>query len=145
MKLTKALKLKNKLVKQANEAYDRLRTYNSVTEGQERTYDATAAYAEWMKATNDLIVLKAKIHVANAPIYQDIYQMAELKSVITKLKAIPTNRGTVIKNSYGTVETQVWSSIFGKVDLDKTIKEHETAIEQLQDKIEQFNATHSID
>ena len=86
MNITKSLKLKKKLIKQADVAYDRFSKYNSVDITAETPYDAMTAYQEWIDLTNQLIDLKTKIHLANAPVYGKIFRMSELKSLISKLK-----------------------------------------------------------
>ena len=95
MNITKALKLKKKLIKQADAVYNRFSKYNSVDVTAETPYDALAAYQEWIDLTNQIIDLKTKIHLANAPVYGKIFRMSELKSMISQLKRVSTTSGKV--------------------------------------------------
>lgn len=146
MKLTKALKLKNKLVKRANDAYAKLKEFNSVVQGTEIPYPASDSMKEWKDATNELIKLKAKIHVANAPIYEKIYRMSELKAFVTKMKQVDTKHGSVTETPRfgGESKTIEYVAVFQRREVDEFIDIYESEIEALQEEIEQFNATTSI-
>ena len=115
MNLTKALKLKKKLIKQAGEAYNRFRLCNSHEVGMEPTYSAEVAYTEWFNLTNELIELKAKIHQANVPIAHKIFSLGELKSMVKQLKGLDTDSGKVRKRGYGVDEVTEYKAYIDTV------------------------------
>ncbi len=69
MNIKQALKYKNKLVKKIGDAFQKVYTYNTVTDGQNRPYDVNDALMEYFKLSSELVSLKEKIHLANQPIY----------------------------------------------------------------------------
>jgi hypothetical protein len=140
MNITKSLKLKKKLIKQADAAYNRFSKYNSVDITAETPYDAMAAYQEWIDLVNQLIDLKTKIHLANAPVYGKIFRMSELKSLISLLKRVSTTAGKV--RGYG--EEVVMIAAMTLVQRDELINQFETEIDQLQDELEAHNALTKI-
>jgi len=137
MNLTKALKHKKKLVKQADDMYIRFSKFNS-TQKDSVGYDPEHAYNEWVRLTNDLINLKTKIHIANAGIADKIFKLGELKSMATKLRVIDTKEG-IVKDRYSdvTIEYVAYMNLF---DRDTRVKELEEQIETLQEEIEAYNA-----
>jgi hypothetical protein len=138
MNLTKALKHKKKLVKQADDMYVRFSKFNS-NQKDSVGYDPEQAYNEWVRLTNDLINLKTKIHIANAGIADKIFKLGELKSMATKLRGIDTKEG-MHRDRYSdsdAIEYVAYMNIFKK---DEVIKELEEQIETLQEEIEAYNA-----
>jgi adenine C2-methylase RlmN of 23S rRNA A2503 and tRNA A37 len=137
MNLTKALKHKKKLVKQADDMYVRFSKFNS-NQKDSVGYDPEQAYNEWVRLTNDLINLKTKIHIANAGIADKIFKLGELKSMATKLRGIDTKEG-IVKDRYSdvTIEYVAYMNLF---DRDTKVKELEEQIETLQEEIEAYNA-----
>jgi hypothetical protein len=137
MNLTKALKHKKKLVKQADDMYIRFSKFNS-NQKDSVGYDPEQAYNEWVRLTNDLINLKTKIHIANAGIADKIFKLGELKSMATKLRSIDTKEG-IVKDRYSdvTIEYVAYMNLF---DRDTKVKELEEQIETLQEEIEAYNA-----
>ena len=140
MNITKALKLKKKLITKANTAYDKLKKYNIVEENVKPPYDAQEAYDEWIKLTNELIELKTKIHLANAPVYHKIFRMSELKSSVSKLKNLDVNNRNT---NYGGV-ISIYVAKIDVITKDKSISVMEDEIEKLQDELEAHNAITKI-
>lgn len=140
MNITKALKLKKKLIKKAEAAYNRFSKYNSVDINAETPYNAMKAYQEWIDLTNELIDLKTKIHLANAPVYGKIFRMSELKSLISQLKRVSTTSGKV--RTYG--EEVVMTAAMTLVQCDELISQFEMEIDTLQDELEAHNALTKI-
>ena len=140
MNITKALKLKKKLIRQADAAYNRFSKYNSVDVTAETPYDALAAYQEWINFTNQIIDLKTKIHLANAPVYGKIFRMSELKSLISQLKRVSTTSGKV--RGYG--EEVVMVAAMTLITRDQLVSQFETEIDTLQDELEAHNALTKI-
>lgn len=145
MNLTKALKHKKKLVKQADEAFTRFQRYNSQNkESVGSGYDPEDAYTAWVELTNELVELKTKIHNANAPIASKIFRLGEVKNLVSRLRSVDTKSGLARDYRYSEtvpIEYVAYLDLFAK---DDQISKWEGEIETLQEEIEAFNAITKI-
>ena len=145
MNLTKALKHKKKLIKQADEMYMRFQRYNSqVKENVDKGYDPAQAYESWLRLTNELVDLKTKIHNANAPIANKIFRLGELKNLVSRLRNVDTKSGLIKENRYSDsapIEYVAFMNLFTK---DEIVVSWEQEIETIQEEIEAFNAITKI-
>jgi hypothetical protein len=139
MNIKQALKLKNKLVTQIKEQYEIAKAHNSIEQGNPRRYSALKAIGEAEKLAIELAELKTKIHLANAPVYDLIFQMSELKNQIKQLKSIPVEEGKVTER-YGSV-TSIKEVELDIAQRDTIVKGLENKIEAIQDKLDTHNAT----
>jgi hypothetical protein len=139
MNIKQALKLKNKLVTQIKEQYEIAKAHNSIEQGNPRRYSAVAAINKAEELSNELAELKTKIHLANAPVYDLIFQMSELKNQIKQLKSIPVEEGKVTER-YGSV-TAIKEVELNIAERDNLVKGLENKIEAIQDKLDTHNAT----
>lgn len=142
MTIKQALKYKNKLIKKINEAYLKVASYNSVTEGQTRPYDVNDSLREYFELSNELITLKEKIHIANQPVYYKIFKLSELKSQAQKLSSISCVEGK-IKERYSE-ESEYRTSVINIVSRDVMVKNIEEEIELIQEELDTHNATTHI-
>ncbi len=145
--LAKALSVKNRLAGRLAQARENIETYNSVLAGQRDDYgkatvDVRAEYARYRKLQDGLIVVKAAIQRANLPIFEDILQIGELKSVIQMLSGLNTKNGT--EPGYHGVEFR-YSAVMLKPEALGIIRELEAQIDVIQDKINEFNAATRIE
>ena len=145
--LAKALSVKNRLAGRLAQARSNVETYNSVLAGQRDDYgkatvDVRAEYARYRKLQDGLIVVKAAIQRANLPIYEDILQLGELKSVIQMLNGLDTKNGT--EPGYNGVEFR-YSAVILKPEVLGIIRDLEAQIDAIQDKINEFNASTRIE
>jgi uncharacterized protein (UPF0335 family) len=147
MNIKQALKRKNKLVKEISSEFEKLQKYNSVVEGMERVYEPQQAMDNYIRKTNQLIALKTAVHRANAPVYDKIFRLAELKSVISQVKRLDCQSGTVhSRGGYGTPsETIVMTAIVSIIERDQLVEKLEAEIEMIQDDLDRWNATTEID
>jgi hypothetical protein len=145
MNIKQALKKKNKLVGQINEEFYKASQYNVVDEGNPRPYSATEAIGNWMKLTNELIVLKTQIHKANLPVYDKIFELSELKNQVKQLKGLNCSSGKVAGGRWGEGEPVIKHAEINIVEKDKMVKELESRIEKLQDELDQWNHNTLID
>jgi len=144
MNLTKALKHKKKLVKQADEFYSRFSMYNSVEVGTAPSYDPQTMFDGWLKTTEELINLKAKIHQANVPIAEKIFRLGEIKNIISRMRGIDTKEGKM-RNRYSDNDKVIeYTAYVNLVNKDLQIKNYEEELEKLQEEIEAFNAVTKI-
>ena len=145
MNLTKALKHKKKLVKQADEMFMRFQRYNSQNkENVDKGYDPEAAYRKWIALTQELITLKTKIHNANAPIANKIFRLGELKNLVSRLRNVDTKVGLVRESRYSDSEPIEYVAYMDLFTKDTRIAEWEQEIETIQEEIEAFNAITKI-
>ena len=142
MNLTKALKAKKKLVKQVDEFYNRFLNSNSKEQDTLSVYNAEESYEKWIEATNELIALKTKIQLANAPIAHKIFQLGELKSQAAKLKRVETREG-IWRDRYSD-KTVTYTAWMNQLSKDQMVEKLEEQIENLQEEIEAFNALTKI-
>ena len=147
MNIKQALKRKNKLVKEISSEFEKLQKYNSVVEGMERVYEPQQAMDNYIRKTNQLIALKTAVHRANAPVYDKIFRLAELKSVISQVKRLDCQSGTVhSRGGYGSPsETIVMTAIVSIIERDQLVEKLEAEIEMIQDDLDRWNATTEID
>jgi hypothetical protein len=142
MNVKQALKEKNKTVKKIAEQHQRLAANNSVEKGAERPYDPKVALDNWLSEINSLIDLKTRIHKANAKVYDKIFRLAELKSVVKQLKHLDCSSGK--QNSiYGRRSGEdaiVKEAAITLIDRDQLIKKFEDEIELLQEELDAHNA-----
>ena len=143
MNIKQALKQKNKLIKEITEKTKLMQEYNSIELGNERPYSVNSLYDEVINASLELSQLKAKIHRANGPVLEDIFLMAEMKSTIQALKKMDCTSGKSNRDRYSSTEIilMVEMSI---VEKNNKIKELEEKIEEIQDRLDIFNANTEI-
>lgn len=143
MTVKQALKEKNKLVKEILTLQLIAKDYNSIDEGNVRRYSVAEVLDKSEKLIIELVELKAKIHRANASVYEKIFLMAELKMRVKFLKSMPCDEGKVTErysttSSIKTVEIDI-------IQRNEMIKLLEEKIEKLQDELDAHNALTKIE
>ena len=144
MTIKQALKQKNKLVKNITENTKLMQQHNSVDIGNQRPYSSMELYKEIQKDTQELASLKAKIHIANTPVMEDIFWMSEMKSTIAALKKMDCTEGKSSRERFRLESEMVLTSEISLVNRNQEIKMLESKIEEIQDKLDTFNATTEI-
>jgi len=144
MTIKQALKQKNKLVKNIAENTKLMQQHNSIEVGNQRPYSTQVLYKEIQNDTKELASLKAKIHIANTPVMEDIFWMSEMKSTIAALKKMDCTEGKSNRDRYRMESEVVLTSEISLVNRNQEIKLLESKIEEIQDKLDTFNATTEI-
>ena len=144
MTIKQALKQKNKLIKTIGENTKLMQEYNSVEVGNERPYSSVELLAQISEYTKELVKLKTKIHIANTPVLEDIFLMSELKSMAQSLKKMDCTEGKSNRDRYRLESESVKTSEISLVKRNEVIKEMEARIEEIQDRLDVFNATTEI-
>jgi ribosomal protein L29 len=140
MNIKKALKEKNRLVKEIQDLHARVATYNSVEVGNVRPYSAKESMEKINQLSNELVELKTNIHKANAPIYHHIFRLSELKSTIARIKNLDCNEGIVQDYYSRNRETPaVKETEISIVERDEMVKHMEGQIEEIQDILDNHN------
>ena len=144
MTIKQALKLKNKLVKQIGENTKLMQQYNSVDVANQRPYSTQVLYKQIENDTKELASLKSRIHIANVPVLEEIFWMSEMKSIITSLKKMDCTEGKSNRDRYRMESEVVLTSEISLVSRNQQIKMLEDKIEEIQDRLDVFNATNEI-
>jgi hypothetical protein len=142
MNVKQALKVKNKLVTELKAQYQILQKYNSIEEGNPRRYSMIDSFAKIQSLSNELVELKARIHKANQPVYQQIFELAELMGFVKELKKVPTDEGKQTER-YGSVQS-IKVVEFNIVDIENRVGELQDRIEELQNELDIHNANTQI-
>jgi hypothetical protein len=145
MTVKQALKLKNKLVKEITEELQKAQSYNSVEVGSLRPYSSSESLEKVSTLTNQLIELKTKIHQANSPVYDKIFRLSELKSLVSKIKVLNCTEGTSTDYySRRSENPPVMTSEISILERDGMVKIMEDEIESIQDELDTHNALTQI-
>jgi hypothetical protein len=144
MNIRQALKEKNKIVKDISDNTKKLQTYNSVEVGNKRPYSPVTLCGDIERLTASLIELKSKIHRANLPVFELIFEMSELKSNAKALAKMDCTEGKSNKDRYRMDSELVMESEISIRERDEMIKDLEGRIEAIQDKLDVHNAMTEI-
>lgn len=139
MNIKQALKRKNKLIGLIAEEFSKASKYNVIEEGNSRPYSATEAITNWLKLSDELVELKTKIHLANAPMYGKIFLISELKSQIKFLRSLDCTSGKTSSRGWVDEKTVVKHAELNILERDTMVKNMEARIEQLQDELDEWN------
>jgi hypothetical protein len=146
MKIAKALKLKNQLAGEVAQLKERLIKQNSRSSKQKFDYDNREVLARLRTKVAELVKVKAVIAAANAEIYDKIFRLAELKGMVTTFTGLDTKAGVFHEGGrFGDAGYEVeYIAQIGKVDVDKLVAELNAEIQSLQDALDEFNFTRSV-
>lgn len=145
MKLAQALKQKNRLVGEINKLRLLIARENSRRNDNTSTVSVLDAYKMLNSKRDELIKLKTAIAKANVGVYEYIETMGELKAHIAWFEGLPTQDGEEILPQYGTTPIKyVFNATFKRQDVDVEIAKLQSEINNLQDKIDNYNATTEI-
>ncbi len=140
MNLRKALKEKNKIAGNLNNLFHRMRENNITEDGQSRPYNSQEVLKEINGEISKLIELKVQLQVANTPILNDIYRVAELKVLIRQLRYMDCNDSRKINSGIITYHTATIKA----EERDQLIKALEEEIESIHERIDAFNFRTSL-
>jgi hypothetical protein len=146
MKIAKALKLKNQLAGEVAQLKDLLTKQNSRSTKQKFDYDNREVLTRLRTKVAELVKVKAAVAAANAEVYDKIFRLAELKGLVTTLTGLDTKAGVFHEGrGFGEAAYEVeYVAQIGKVDVDKLVAELNTEIQSLQDALDEFNFTRSV-
>jgi hypothetical protein len=130
MTVKQALKLKNRLINDIRQLNQRVHEYNSVVEGNVRPYS--------VKETLSTIY---GIHLANAKVYDKIFLLSELKSLVKMTKGLDCTEGS--SNDYYSRRNEsviVKTSEMSVIERDNEVAFLESRIDEIQDELDYHNA-----
>jgi hypothetical protein len=134
--LSRALKLKNRVVHRLSQLDTQIATYNSVIEDNQE-YDVRQLYKARMVLAEQLVKLKVAINAANQPIQGLIFELAECKALVAMLGKVNTKHGPSVEGFTGAKTNYV--AQFRKPDIDKEVRRVEKEIDRIQDELDRFN------
>ncbi len=142
--LAKLLAIKNRLAGRLTQARNNVQTYNCVQAGQRdgQTVDVRAEYARYRQLRDALVTVKAALQQANAPIYDDVLRLAELKAEVQFLSGLETKHGA--EANYGGISFD-YDSVIRKPEVLDMIRALEGEIDTIQDRLLQYNAATRVD
>ena len=142
--LAKALKVKNRLAGRLAKVQADVQAYNNVPEGQADQVNVPALVQTRAELVGALVALKTAINDANRQVQRDIYDLAEKKATMQFLAGVNTRHGPQPAVYPNTTEV-TYVAALKKADVDALMLRLEKAIDQLQDRLDQFNHDHRIE
>jgi len=134
--LSRALKLKNRVVHRLSQLDTQITTYNSTIEDNQE-YDVRQLYKARMVLAEKLVALKVAINAANQPIQNLIFELAECKALVAMLGKVNTKHGPSVEGFTGAKTNYV--AQFRKPDIDREVRRVEKEIDRIQDELDRFN------
>lgn len=145
--LARALKYKNRVVERMRKLESDIHSYNSVLAGAEREVDPSAALKERLELEAYLVQLKLALDEANNPIKKLICAMQELKGRIKFLQQINVTHGKIDarRNMYGQEGEMVYGAAIRKSEVDELMSDARNYIDTMQEEVDKFNNTATIE
>lgn len=144
MKISKALKLKNKMVAEYTDLVNKMVGSNSSDEKSKKNYNSKELFTQAVLAQAEIVRLKTAIHEASAPVRSKIFQIGELKSFISKFGNMSTAEGVVKNRGYSATTEDVYVVDFTELEKVSVIKATQAEIESIQEELDSFNATTEV-
>jgi predicted nucleic acid-binding Zn-ribbon protein len=146
MTLSQALKQKNRLAGELVRQQQILSRENARRSDNVSKVDREAVWKQILALSDELGTLKGKITKANVNIYPVLERMAELKSRIAYVTALPKRDGEEVER-YGRSDEKItyqWDSFINQQRSDELVAQLQTEINSLQDQVDAYNATTEI-
>jgi hypothetical protein len=122
-------------VDEINKAFTYVENHNSMDVGTPKAYPVKEKLDEAMNKTNELVKLKAKIHMANSTMWEKIFLLSELKSMVAKIKYVSTIEKPASPNGLREAVT----AEITLAEKDVIIKNLEVQIEAIQEELDAHN------
>ncbi len=153
--LSQALKQKNRLAGEVARLREIVQRENSRKEKQQPRADVRAVFDENVKRSRELAAFKGLIAAANAGlsdlergIYGKLNLQAELRGLIAFAKALNTKEGEEVERvgflSRDEAVATLYVAVITRDEVDRLVAQWQAEIEELQDQIDEFNATTRI-
>jgi hypothetical protein len=143
--LAKALKNKNRLVGEVKKVQEIILRENS----REITSTSQVDVPEKVKLMNELIDrlidIKSKITAANIGVYPKLAEMSECKSLMEYYSVVNTRDGKITSRGYNGTEETIYVASIKQPDVDAIRDTLQKRINNLQDEVDDYNATTYIE
>lgn len=145
--LAKALKVKNQAAGRLAQLQLFVIQRNRVLEVNKDVYNVREKFEEANKVRDGLVRLKQAIARANGPIQADIVELAETKALLTHYSSINTDVSVSMRENYnsGEVYEERYVVTITEQEKESLVRKCEKRIIELQDKLDEFNATTKVD
>ena len=144
MKISKALKLKNKLVSEYTDTVNKLVSSNSYDVDSKKNYNSKELFTKCVNLRSEIVKLKTDIHIASNPIRSSIFLIGELKSFLSRINGMSTVEGVVKNSGYGASIAYTYAVDFSEFEKVAILKKLQDEIESIQEGLDNFNATTDI-
>ena len=121
-----------------------IQAYNSVPQGQADQVNVPALMQTRAELVGALVGLKTAINDSNREVQRDIYDLAEKKATAQFLAGVETRHGPQPAVYPSTTEVSYVAAL-RKADVDALVVRLENEIDQLQDRLDQFNHVRKIE
>ena len=147
MNLAQALKQKNRLAGELVRQQQILQRENARRNDSVSEVNREEVWEKIQNLSNELGELKGKITQANVNIYPALERMAELKGRIGFIQGLQKREGEEIIPLHGDREPlkYKWESFINQTKCDELVAELQEQINDLQDEVDEYNATTQID
>ena len=144
MSLAQALKEKNRIVGEIANLWNFVQSQNSVWETHNRSIDVRETMETIELYTEKLVELKTKIGNANEGNLQNMYALEECKSRMAKFGNLDTTEDI---RYHGLNDEKIIrrTSVITASEVIKMTKELQKKCNRLQDALDAYNATHTIE
>ena len=150
MNIAQALKEKNRIAGRIAELEKKIVKNNKYQSDRPPVENPNTLFPTLLAQKTALVDIKAKLAVANRGIAKELAELAETKGLIKFLEALPTGVSgyTVQVHNYKTheLEDSKYLIMYGldEPSVNQTIEEARLRANDLQDKIDNYNATTSV-
>jgi hypothetical protein len=146
MNISKALKVKNRLVGDINHRQALILSHNVRNAKNEPKVCTIDLLENLFLLRHKLVTLKGAISQASAPVAKELAELAETKSFAAWLATIPIKEQKEVASvGYGSQPTEVeWVSQITENRRQELLEKAKTIINDLQDKVDEFNATAQV-
>ena len=149
VKLARALKEKNRLVGDINRLRKLFERENSRLENTKSTSSREKIWKDLENTTAKLVQVKTAIFLANSGVYKKIVEMGELKSLISWLEVVDNTEDSQQvpeRGENGITYREIKRTAFlNQEKVDSKILDVQKVIAQLQDEIDEYNATVAVE
>lgn len=146
MKISKALKVKNRLAGEVAALQDIFKRENSRRNDNPSKVDCAEVANNLSTKLKELIDLKGKISIASSGIAYKLAELAELKLRKNFLASLPTREGAEVSFVGRDQEKLVymWTAFLNREAVDASLTTAQDQINHLQDEIDTYNASTDI-
>lgn len=144
--LSKALKIKNRIAGEISKMEGLLQANNSRREDHITSLDSSEIYEKWKQEKDKLVLIKTRIANASSLIQTYLVQLAEAKASIKFYQNLFINEQASLEPvGTGSFRTVQYVNLISFKDREERIAELNQKIADLQDSIDEYNASSKIE
>lgn len=140
-KLSKLLKEKNALALELSRIKTKINRNNVMVGDNVSKYDNAQLYSEMHELIRKLVGVKTSIAKLNVEVYDKIFLMSELKSLLVFLRDLDTKNGLYPSYNHRTKEmiNEKYTAALDELFVDEETKKITSKMAALQDELDEFN------